>query len=84
MDRHKIASRLVAVEDETVIFASPAEQDAIIQGIDTQFVEIQHNGEKKCRKIIKPPMNFSEPVKVWEHKVQAYRDLIRLKKNKSK
>ena len=48
MARHNIASRLATVEEEIVNFTPTPEQAATLQGIDTQFVEIQRNGEKNA------------------------------------
>ena len=45
-----------------------------------QFVELQKHAERKCRKIIKPELEFSSIVKLWHERMQAYKGLIRWKK----
>ena len=48
--------------------------------LDIRFVELQNHVEKKCRKILKPDMVFSGPVKPWHERVQAYTPLVCWKK----
>ena len=44
--------------------------------LDILFVELQNHVEKKCRKILKPDMVFSRPIKLWYESVQAYKVLF--------
>ena len=55
-----------------------------MEALDRQFVELQKYAERKCRKIIKPDMEFSLEVKLWHKRVQAYKALIRLKEGKAR
>ena len=44
--------------------------------LDDQFVKLQKHAERKYRKILKPDMVFSGPVKLWHEQVQAYKALV--------
>ena len=53
-----------------------------MEGIDRQMVELQKCAERRCRKILKPDMEFSGPVKLWHERVQAYKALIKWKEGR--
>ena len=50
-----------------------------IQLFHSQMDEIKLGAEQHCRKILKPAVSFSPPVKFWYDKIHAYQQLIRLK-----
>ena len=51
--------------------------------LDKQMIELQRCAEKKCRKIIKPDLEFSPQVQLWHERMQAYKMLIGWKKGQS-
>ena len=55
-----------------------------MEKLDKQMTEIQRHAEHKCRKILKPNLSFSEDVKYWHERVQAWTALINLKHGKVK
>ena len=55
-----------------------------MDGLDGQFVELQTHAERKCRKILKPELQFSGTVKLWCERMQAYQALVRWKKGNTK
>ena len=50
-----------------------------MNNLNRKFVELQAQADRKCRKIIKPELQFSGPVKLWHKTIQAYEALIRWK-----
>jgi len=83
MDEHKMDGRLYAIIDAIVDDTPMAEQDAKMEGLDRQMVELQKCAERRCRKVIKPNMEFSGLVKLWHERVQAYKALIKWKTGNS-
>lgn len=79
MTRHCMDSRLDAIIDKVVDDTPTKAQHAQMEALDRQMVELQKCAERRCRKIIRPNMEFSEPVKLWHERVQAYKALIRWK-----
>ena len=55
---------------------TPAQQTKM-EALNKQFIELQKHAEGKCRKIIKPELEFSSKVKLWHERMQAYKGLIR-------
>ena len=55
--------------------ATPA-QMAAAERLDTQMIEIQHAAENKCRKIYKPDLPHSPPVKSIAIRQRSYMELI--------
>ena len=58
----------------------PPSQRRRMDILDILFVELQNHVEKKCRKILKPDMVFSGPIKLWHERVQAYNALLHWKR----
>jgi len=54
------------------------------RSLDIKMVELQKCAERRCRKIIKPTMEFSPKVKPGHGRVQAYRSHIHWKEGNSK
>ena len=79
MTRHRMDPRLDAIIDKVVDDTPTKAQHAQMEALDRQMVELQKCAERRCRKIIRPNMEFSEPVKLWHERVQAYKALIRWK-----
>jgi len=53
-----------------------AEQNAKMEALDRQMIELQKQAERRCRKVIKPNMESSGPLKLWHERMQAYKALI--------
>ena len=84
MTAHKIEERLDAIIDVIVDDKPTAAQKTQMDGLDGQFMELQTHAERKCRKILKPELQFSGPVKLWHERMQAYQALVRWKKGNTK
>jgi len=80
MDIHRMEQRLDAVVDAIVNDCPTPAQKAKMESLDRQMVELQKCAERRCRKIIKPDMEFSPQVKLWQERMWAYKALIRWKK----
>ena len=52
------------------------EQTERFETIHKQTTEIQLHAERKCRKILKPDLDFSEEVNFWHERVNAWRALL--------
>ena len=78
--RHKLRERLetleIAIGDEERLTKEQTEQ---FETIHKQTTEIQFHAERKCRKIIKPDLDFSEEVNFWHARVNAWRALLHRK-----
>jgi len=83
MSVHKMDQRLDTLIEAIVDDTPTAEQQAKMESLDRQMIELQKCAERKCRKIIKPDMEFSGPVKLWHERLQAYKALIRWKSGNS-
>ena len=84
MTLHKMDERLDAIIDAIVDDKPTTAQKAKMDGLDTQFVELQTHAERKCRTILKPELQFSGPAKLWHECMQAYQALVRWKKGNTK
>ena len=83
--RHKLNERLDALdleigEKETLT----KEQIQRFETIHMQTTEIQLHAKRKCRKILKPDLDFSNKVNFWHERVNAGRALLNQKKGKVK
>ena len=81
---HRMDDRLDAIIDEIENDKPTPKQKAKMEGLDKQFIELQRHAESKCRKILKPDLQFSGPVKLWHERFQAYQALIRWKTGNAK
>ena len=43
--------------------------------------EIRIHAERKCRKLLKPDIEFSPTIQYWYDRIHAYRQLIKIRKN---
>ena len=84
MTLHKMDEKLNTIIDTIGNNKPTAEQAAKMNRLDDQFVELQTHSEPKCRKILKPELQFSGPVKLWHERMQAYQALVRWKKGNAK
>ena len=50
-----------------------------MNNLDRKCMELQAHADRKHRKIIKPELQFSGPVKLWHERIQSYKALIRWK-----
>ena len=80
MATHRMEERLDEIIEAVVNDRPTPAQQAKMEALDKQFVELQKHAERKCRKIIKPELEFSSKVKLWHERMQAYKGLIRWKK----
>ena len=64
MTRHKIDELLDVVIEEITKRHPTAAQSARIEFLDKQFVKLWKRAELWCRKILKPKLQFSGPVKL--------------------
>ncbi len=76
MKRHKLAEQLEILEKEIVDNNPMEEQQRHLDGLDKQYVEIRRHTERCCRKILKPDLEFSLEVKVWNDRMNAWRELM--------
>ena len=60
------------------------DQTEQFETIHKQTTEIQLHAERKCRKIIKPDLDFSEEVNFWHERVNAWRALLKQKQGRVK
>lgn len=76
MTQHRMEVRLDnlihEIQDDT---PTPAQRQKM-EVLDKQMVELQTCAEKRCRKIIKPCMDFSPKVELWHERLQAYKMLM--------
>jgi len=71
MGIHKMEERLDEIIEAIVDDKSTPTQQAKMNGLDVQFVELQNCAERRCRTIIKLTIEFSPKVKLWHERVQA-------------
>ena len=53
-----------------------------METLDKHRVELQKHAERKCRKILKPDLEFSGEVKLWHERLIALKRLIKLREGK--
>ena len=58
-------------------YPATATQMAAAERLDVQMIEIQRAAENKCRKIYKPDLPHSLPVKYWAMRRRSYMELIK-------
>ena len=80
MANHRMCERQDEVLEEIVDDKPTPAQRAKMDALDKQFVEFQKCAERRCRKILKPDLEFSPQVKLWQERMWAYRALICWKK----
>ena len=80
--RHKLKERLDQLDVDMGNEAPTKEQIQRADGIFAQIAEIQLHAERKCRKILKPDLDFSSEVRFWHERVNAWRALANLKRGK--
>ncbi len=51
-------------------------QHQLMDTLDSQFMEFQKCAEHHCQKIIKPELEFSPQVKLWQERMWAFKALI--------
>ena len=81
--KHRIIERLEALDNLTKICGTPSPDwlKARILTIHKQLDEIRIHAERKCRKLLKPDMEFSPTIQYWYDRIHAYRQLIKIRKN---
>ena len=82
--RHKLKERLDQLDVDMGNDAPTKEQIHRADMIFAQIAEIQLHAERKCRKILKPDLDFSSEVRFWHERVNAWRALANLKKGRVK
>ena len=70
--RHKLKERLDQLDVDMGNEAPTKEQIQRADGIFAQIAEIQLHAERKCRKILKPDLDFSSEVRFWHERVNAW------------
>ena len=80
MTTHKMEEHLEALIMEIENDKPTPAQRQKMETLERKMVELQTCAEKKCRKIIKPDLEFSPQVQLWRERMQAYKMLIRWKK----
>ena len=65
MTIHNMYQHLDALEKDISNFKPILDQERATNNLERKFVELQAHAERKCRKIIKPELQFSGPVKLW-------------------
>ena len=76
MKIHNMDQHLDALEKEILNFKPAMYQERSTNSLDRQFVELQSHAERKYKKIMKPELQFSGPVKLWHERIQAYKGII--------
>ena len=74
--KHQIQQRLNKIERDTRTNPVTDSQRAQLEGIDIQRSEIQRGGECQCRKIVKPKLPFSPPIRGINMQRRAYTNLV--------
>ncbi len=74
--RHKIQRRLDNIARDLQTRPVSPTHLAQLKGIDVQRSDIQCGGERKCRKIVKPHLPFSPPIKGIDMRWRAYINLV--------
>ena len=77
MSYHRLEERLDYWDAQMVEYPATAVQQAAMETIDIQHKEIQLTSEQKCRKIYKPDMPYSLPVRFWAMRRRSYKELIK-------
>jgi hypothetical protein len=57
---------------------------AMIIKLYKQMSEIRVHREKNCRKILRPESDFSPKIQMWDDRIHAYLQLIRMQEGKAK
>ena len=78
--RHKLRERLDELDMEMGNDAPTRDQICRADIIFEQIAEIQLHAERKCRKILKPDLEFSSEIKFWHERVNAWRAMSNLRK----
>ncbi len=55
----------------------------IIIKLCKQMTNIRVHAEKNCRKLMHPDDNYSPTIQIWYNRIQAYLQLIRMKRRKT-
>ncbi len=84
MNTHRLHERLAVLTANTTEY--PAQEETVkgLEKLDVQFVEMQINAEKTCRKLKTGDLEFSEPVQYWVNKRRSYKELIKRQSGKTK
>jgi hypothetical protein len=80
MKVHRMSKRQDSIVAEIVDDTPMPAQNFKIETLDVQFIQLQKHAERKCRKTLKPNLEFSGPVKLWQERTQAYKALLHRKK----
>ncbi len=80
---HRMHERLDRLIAEVGEGPATEEQELKMEKLDRQRVELQKHAERRCRRILKPDLEFSLPVKLWDERMKAWKSLIRLKQGKA-
>ena len=82
---HKLREKLIQLDLEIGDDNSPStEQISQMEAIHLQTTETMLNAERRCQRILKPDLEFSNEVKFWHERVNAWRALLNLHKGKVK
>ncbi len=78
---HRILERMKAVDKMAWYcgYPSPNWLRAMIIKLYKQMTEIRVHAEKDCWKILRPESNFGPTIQMWNDRIHAYLQLIRLK-----
>ena len=69
--------RLDVVEACLMVDPGNEDHERHLQELDKEMVEYQAHAEDKCRHIMKNPLPFCEPVKVWVYRKRCWQGLLR-------
>ena len=78
MEEHGLPLRLKRCEELLSVNALDETAIAQMELLDVEITQYQTHAERKCRKIRRPAVKFSLPVKHWVHKRWGYQGLLRL------
>ena len=82
---HKLREKLIQLNLEIENDDSPTtDQIYRTEVIHLQTTEIMLHAERKCRRILKTDLDFSNEVKFWHERVNAWRALLNLHQGKVK
>ena len=76
METYRIEQCLDEIIEAVVNDRPTPVQQAKMEALDKQSIELQKHAKRKYRKIIGPELEFSCRMKLWHERIQAYNDSI--------
>ena len=77
MATHCLQHRLDVCTEALHGYPGDPDKVSAMERIDIHFTDIQINAERRCRKIYRPALPFSEPLRLWDFRRKCYQGLLR-------